>query len=158
MIFVTVGTHRQQFDRLLKEIDRLVKEGTVKEEVFAQTGNSTYVPQEYKSTKFLSDSEYNKMMKKADLVITHGGAGGIITAMGYRKKIIVVPRLEKFGEHTNDHQIELCEAISADGKAIIVKEIKRLGETIVGSKKFKPRTENTKEGLIKEVKGFIEGI
>ncbi len=158
MIFVTVGTHKQQFDRLLKEIDRLVKKGVIKEEVFAQTGNSDYTPQEYKSTKFLSDSEYNKMMKNADLIITHGGAGGIITAMSYRKKIIVVPRLEMFGEHTNDHQIELCEVISNSGKALTVKDIKKLQEMIEKAKKFKPRTENTKEGLIKEVREFIEGI
>ena len=40
MIFVTVGTHEQQFNRLIEYVDRL----NLDEDVFIQTGYSTYIP------------------------------------------------------------------------------------------------------------------
>lgn len=109
MIFVTLGSQKFQFNRLLKEIDKLVKDGTIKEEVFAQIGYSNYQPQYYKYKQFLSREEFNNYEEKADIIITHGGTGAIIGAVKKEKKVIAVPRLSKYEEHVDDHQLQLIE-------------------------------------------------
>ncbi len=111
MIFVTVGTHEQQFNRLLKEIDRLVKENLVDDEVYIQTGYSDYIPQYCSYSKFLPYQEMEKCIEKADIVITHGGPASFMKALSAGKIPIVVPRLSRFGEHVNDHQLEFIEKV-----------------------------------------------
>jgi len=109
-IFVSVGTRPNQFDRLVKEMDLLAKNKQM--QVFIQNGNSTYTPKYAKFTKFLGYAEQLKEIKSSELVVMHAGAGTLIDALSNNKSIILFPRLEKFGEHTNDHQIELCQAIN----------------------------------------------
>ena len=105
MIFVTVGTHEQNFDRLVKEVDNLVKENVIKEEVFIQTGYSNYVPKYCKYEAVISYDEMERLTKTARIVITHGGPGSIFLPIQYMKKPIVVPRNPKFDEHVDNHQI-----------------------------------------------------
>ena len=111
MIFVTVGTHEQPFNRLIEEVDRLKKEGIITDEVFIQTGFSTYEPQYCDWKSIISYSEMEDHMANADIIITHGGPAIFMGAIAKGKKPIVVPRLEKFGEHVNDHQIEFAIAV-----------------------------------------------
>ncbi|HFI0094079.1 TPA: glycosyltransferase [Streptococcus suis] len=108
MIFVTVGTHEQPFNRLIEEVDRLKKEGVITDEVFIQTGFSTYKPQYCNWKSIISYSEMEDHMANADIIITHGGPATFMGAIAKGKKPIVVPRLEKFGEHVNDHQLEFA--------------------------------------------------
>lgn len=107
MIFITLGSQKFQFNRLLKAVDDLVEKGTVTDEVFAQSGYSDYEPKNYKFKKFLDREEFISMESKADIVITHGGTGAIIGAVKKGKKVIAVPRLTKYGEHVDDHQLQL---------------------------------------------------
>lgn len=107
MIFVTLGSQKFQFDRLLKEIDRLCECGIIKEKVYAQTGESNYEPINYEYRKFMDRKEFQKYMDECETVITHGGTGAIITAIKKGKKVIAVPRLAKYGEHVDDHQIQI---------------------------------------------------
>lgn len=109
MIFVTLGSQNFQFNRLLIEIDRLVEEGKITEEVFAQIGYSDYKPKNYCYKEFLDRDEFADIMSKCDMVITHGGTGAIIGAVKKGKKVIAVPRLAKFGEHVDDHQLQIVE-------------------------------------------------
>lgn len=109
MIFVTLGSQKFQFNRLLKEIDVLVEKKIITDEVFAQIGYSDYLPSNYRYKNFLNRDEFAEMQKKADIVITHGGTGAIIGAVKKGKKVIAVPRLAKYGEHVDDHQIQLVE-------------------------------------------------
>lgn len=157
-IFISVGTHAQQFNRLLKEMDLLLEEGRIKDDVFAQTGNSDYRPEAFDYKEFLSPKEFAEKIENADLVVSHGGAGTIINALMKKKKLIIVPRLEKFKEHTNDHQVELAEAFEKRGKAIAVMEISKLGDAFEKAKKFKPNFDSDRENLIGYLKGFLEGI
>jgi len=157
-IFLSVGTHAQQFDRLLKEMDSVLAGKKIRAQVFAQTGNSSYKPKKYSGKKFLDEKEYNKKIEWAETVISHGGAGTIINALLKKKKLIIVPRLKKFGEHTNDHQLELAEAFEKEGKALAVFKIQELEEKLKKIKKFRPKTASNKEGLIKAISGFIEGL
>lgn len=127
MIFVTVGTHEQPFNRLIKEVDRLKKEGIITDEVFIQTGFSTYEPQYCDWKNIISYSEMEDYMNRADIIITHGGPATFMGAIAKGKKPIVVPRQEKFGEHVNDHQLEFAEQVSERfGSIVVVEEINEL--------------------------------
>lgn len=119
MIFVTVGTHEQQFNRLIEEIDRLKKEKIITDDVFIQTGYSTYEPKYCKWKKLLTYSEMNEMYEKADIIITHGGPASFMKALELKKIPIVVPRQQKFDEHVNDHQVEFVRFIEKNNDSII---------------------------------------
>ena len=107
MIFITLGSQKFQFDRLLKAVDDLIEQGAITEEVFAQSGYSVYVPKHYHAKQFLDREEFAHWQEKADIVITHGGTGAIIGAVKKKKKVIAVPRLAKYGEHVDDHQLQI---------------------------------------------------
>ena len=109
MIFITLGSQKFQFNRLLKAVDDLVETGELSDEVFAQTGYSDYQPRNYKFTQFLERDEFAKYEAEAEIVITHGGTGAIIGAVKKGKKVIAVPRLSKYGEHVDDHQLQIIE-------------------------------------------------
>ena len=112
MIFVTVGSQKFQFNRLLNEIDKLIEENKLTEEVFAQTGYSDYIPKNYNYKDFLDRDEFKNIMEKCDKVITHGGTGAVIGAVKEGKKVIAIPRLKKYGEHVDDHQVEIVNQFS----------------------------------------------
>lgn len=107
MIFITLGSQKFQFNRLLKAVDDLIEKGIITDDVFAQVGYSDYQPQHYHFEKFLDREQYAEWEGKADIVITHGGTGAIIGAVKKGKKVIAVPRLARYGEHVDDHQLQL---------------------------------------------------
>lgn len=131
MIFVTVGSRNYPFDRLFKKLDELCKQGVIKDKIFAQTGTSKYTPQCYDFVDFISPDEFVECINKADLVITHGASGSIMKALNAGKKVVVVTRLEKYGEHINDHQIQNNEAFSTNNYVLMADlELENLGECI----------------------------
>lgn len=111
MIFVTVGTHEQSFDRLIKKIDDMKAKGEIQDEVVMQIGYSSYQPQHCVYEKFFSSKQMSDYMKKADVIVTHGGASSYLQALSYGKKVLVVPRLKEFDEHINNHQLEFLQKI-----------------------------------------------
>lgn len=119
MIFVTVGTHEQPFNRLVRRFDELVTEGILTEPVFIQTGYCTYAPKYCGWERFISAPEMKELMTAADVVVTHGGPSSFIEAMAAGKVPVVVPRLARYGEHVNDHQ-EAFVRLVADRRGGIV--------------------------------------
>lgn len=131
MIFVTVGTHEQQFNRLIEEIDNLKKKKIIKDDIFIQTGFSTYEPKYCKWSKLITYEEMQKYNKEARIVITHGGPASFIAPLQLGKIPVVVPRQLKFDEHVNDHQVEFAKNVSERMNNIIpVYDIKNLQEII----------------------------
>lgn len=157
MIFVTVGSQKFQFNRLLKTIDALIQKGTIKEDVFAQIGVSDYKPQNYKYTDFMTQSEFNDQLENANIVITHAGTGVIVNSVKKRKKVIATPRLKKYGEHVDDHQIQLIQQFDELEFIEPLYEINELEKKLkeIRSKEFKIYESNT-ESIIKDIKEFIE--
>lgn len=132
MIFVTVGTHEQQFDRLVKFIDDLKKDSVIKEEVIIQTGFSDYEPKYCKWKKLFPYQDMIKMVNEARIVITHGGPSSFIMPLQIGKIPIVVPRKKEYGEHVNDHQVLFCKQVQSRYKNIIVVDnIEDLKENIL---------------------------
>lgn len=129
MIFVTVGSRNYPFDRLFKKLDELYEDGTLTEKMFAQIGTSTYIPKHYEYKDFISQDEFADKIKEADIVVSHGASGSIMKALNAGKKVIAVTRLEKYGEHINDHQIQNNVAFGSNGFVLVAdNELSDLGE------------------------------
>ena len=96
MIFVILGTQKFQLNRLLKTLDQYVEKGLIKDRIVAQIGYSDYLPKRYEYVEFLNKEEFDAMIQKADVVISHSGVGSIISALNAKKPVIVYPRLAKF--------------------------------------------------------------
>lgn len=131
MIFVTVGTHEQQFNRLIKKIDELKEQGAIREPVFIQSGYSTYEPEHCQWKKLLPYKEMEEKIRTAHIVITHGGPSSFISVLQAGKIPVVVPRKAEFGEHVNNHQADFTEKVYKYKKNIIlVENVEELGEVI----------------------------
>ena len=131
MIFVTVGTHEQPFDRLVKAVDELRAAGIISEPVMIQTGFSNYEPKHCEWREFLPYTEMKSNVEKARIVISHGGPASFLMPLQFGKIPIVVPRQLKFDEHVNDHQMEFTEFVAKkQGNIIPVYDIQNLGEII----------------------------
>ena len=131
MIFVTVGTHEQPFNRLIKAVDELKRDGVITEDVMMQTGFSTYEPRYCKWSKLISYQDMVKNVENARIVITHGGPASFIMPLQIGKTPIVVPRQHKFEEHINDHQVEFARnVVERMGTIILVEDIEKLGKII----------------------------
>ena len=152
MIFVTVGTHEQQFNRLIEYVDCLKKDGIITEEVIMQTGFSTYEPKYCTWKKLYPYSEMIELVKKARIIITHGGPSSFIMPLQIGKTPIVVPRQRKYNEHVNDHQVEFCKAVeNRMGTIISVENIKELGKVITN---YNQQVSKMKQGIISNNKQF----
>ena len=145
MIFVTVGTHEQNFDRLVKEVDDLVKEKVIKEDVFIQTGYSKYIPQYCNYKTITSYDEMERLTKEARIIITHGGPGSIFLPIQYMKKPIVVPRNPDFDEHVDNHQILFAKRMFNNNKVDLVLNIKDLKDTILNYKGYEEGSYNSNQ-------------
>lgn len=131
MIFVTVGTHEQPFNRLIEKMDELIANGDIKEKVVIQYGFSTYEAKHCEMHKMMSFDEMQQTFKGARIVITHGGPSSFVEALQYGKVPIVVPRQLKFNEHVNNHQVDFTKLISERMNNIVpVYDINDLGQTI----------------------------
>lgn len=119
MVFITVGTHEQPFNRLIECADILKRDKKIEDEVIIQTGFSTYEPKYCKWSKLISYEQMIDNIKNARIVITHGGPASFIMPLQYEKIPIVVPRQKKFNEHVNDHQVDFVRNI-AERKHIVI--------------------------------------
>ncbi|MBI1700569.1 MULTISPECIES: glycosyltransferase [Lactobacillus] len=163
MIFVTVGTHEQPFNRLVKKVDALVANGSIQEEVVMQTGFSTFKPEHCKWQKMMSFDEMQQNLKNARIVITHGGPSSFIEALQFGKVPIVVPRQEKFHEHVNNHQVDFTKLIAERMNNIIpVYDIDELNKTItkysefVRTKDYSKKSNNSR--FNRELEKIVNGL
>ena len=122
MIFVVVGTQKFQLNRLLEEIDNQIEKGIINEEVFAQIGNSDYQPKHYNFKKFIDKDEFEEIIEKCTVLITHSGVGTIISGLNHNKPVIVYPRLKKYNEHIDDHQTEIAQSFSEMNYVLLCNE------------------------------------
>ena len=126
MIFICLGTQIFPMNRVLIEIDNLIEKQLIKEEVFAQIGKSDYHPKHYSYKEFINPDEYDDIVKRSDLIVSHGGTGAIIKGLKANKQIIAIPRLKKYGEHEDDHQLQIVKFFYDGGYIEAVEEEKDL--------------------------------
>lgn len=157
MIFVTVGSQKFQFNRLLNEIDRLIENKVITTDVFAQIGVSDYKPKNYSYKDFITQDEFKNYINKCEFVITHAGTGAIITALKNNKKVIAIPRLSKYDEHVDDHQIQLINEFKELNLIEPVYEIEDLENAIknINNNKYSKYKSNT-DKIIKDIEDYLE--
>lgn len=159
MIFVTVGTHEDPFDRLIREVDCLKGQDMFPDEVLIQSGYAKYTSQHCRQTALLGVQEMDRMVRDARIVITHGGPSSIMHPLRYGKIPIVVPRQKKFKEHVDDHQLLFCEKFSAGGKILPVYDIDDLKDTILNYPQLTKAMQNKKgPGGEKSLSEFVEKL
>ena len=139
MIFVTVGTSKQDFSRLIREIDRLIDEKVINDDVVVQSNLCMYKPKNFVINSQLSKREYQLYLKKCDLIITHGGVGSIMDGLKNNKKVIAFPRLAKYSEAVNDHQVEIINEFKKMNY-ILTGKISDLDKILEDVKSFVPNT------------------
>lgn len=129
MIFVTVGTHEQQFNRLVSYMDEWASSHD--EEVVIQSGFSTYEPKSAKYSKLYPYKTMVELVDKARIVITHGGPSSFIMPLQIGKVPVVVPRMKEFDEHVNDHQLDFARSVAErQGNIIVIEDVTKLSETL----------------------------
>lgn len=139
MILVTLGTQDKSFHRLLDSIQKEINCGNIKEEVIVQAGYTNYNSKDMQIFDLIPKDEYDELVKKADLIITHAGVGSIISGLKNNKKIIVGARLKKFNEHTNDHQLQILKNFSEQKYILALNDFNKLGDVLKKVKTFKPK-------------------
>jgi len=157
LIFVTVGTQDVPFDRLINSVESEIKKGNITEEVIVQSGPSKKTSDLMKIVNYMDIDEFKNSIKKAKLVITHGGVGTIIDSLNAGKTVIVAPRLAKYKEHVNDHQLQIVKKFSDLGYIIPLKDTKKLGKALKEAEIFKPKKyESNTKNFIKLIDNYIE--
>lgn len=159
MILVTLGTQDKSFRRLLDSVQKQIDNGNIKDEVIVQAGCTKYQSNDMKIFDLIPIDDFNTLIKKCDLLITHGGVGSILNGLKNGKKIIGAARLKEYGEHTNDHQLQILNNFSNNGYILQLDNFDGLNEVIKKSKKFKPKKyiSNT-NNLINILDNYIENI
>ena len=157
MILVVLGTQDKQFTRLLEAVDREIEKGIIKDRVVVQAGQTKYESKNMEIFDLIPAPEFNQLMDEADLVITHGGAGTILTAIKKGKKIIAVARLAQYKEHHNDHQKQIIGEFASRGYLLELTDLDQLGKMIQKIHHFKPKKfESNTQNMIKLIDDYIK--
>lgn len=140
MILVTLGTQDKQFYRILEALEDKLDKHLIDDEVVVQAGCSADFKSKYmKIFDLIPMDEFDEMIKKCDLLITHGGVGSIITGLKNNKKVIAAARLSKYNEHVNDHQLQIIDNFSMEGYILKLDNFDDIDKLIKDSSKFKPK-------------------
>ena len=126
MIFVTVGTNEAPFDRLLVAV-ATVPGGS---EVFVQHGASRIRPLGARCVDFLPFDRLVDEIRRAQVVVSHGGVGSVIVALANGKRPVVMPRLRRYGEAVDDHQRAFAQRFAAAGLVTVVETADELRAAI----------------------------
>lgn len=157
MIFVCVGSREYPFDRLLKKLDILIEEKVITDKIFAQIGQSNYIPNNYEFERFIDVERFTDLQSKADIIISHGGTGALIGALKKGKKVIAVPRLAKYGEHIDDHQTQVSGILEQMQYLIQVTDMNELGDAIMKLKSNSiPKKYDRESNVLSIIQNFIK--
>ena len=144
------------FDRLIKEMDKIA--GRVDEAVIMQIGETTYKPKNAEYFRFTSNEEIDRLYEDARVVVCHAGVGSILTALEHGKPVIAVPRRKKYGEHVDDHQLEIARELEKEGRIRVVCDVGEL-EKVLGDVSTVSKTLVENEGeLVKALGKYINSL
>ena len=145
--------HPTGFERLVKEMDRIA--GKIEEEVIMQIGGTKYAPQNAKHFSFATEQEIKELCRHARVVVTHGGVGTVLDALQERATVVVVPRLKKYGEVIDDHQLFFVQELEKQGKVIAVYDMERLEGVLLELDTSKIEVVRDRR-LVNALKGYVD--
>lgn len=159
MILVTLGTQDKGFERLLNAIENEIKNGNIKEKVVVQAGITKFESENMEIFDLIPSNEFDNLIKKCDLLITHGGVGSILAGLNNNKVVIAAARLSKYNEHVNDHQLQIIEKFSKEKYILPLKDFKKLGKVIEKARTFKPKKfKSNTSNMIKLIENYIDKL
>ena len=130
MIFVTLGTQDKLFDRVLTKLDELIEKGVINGEVIVQAGSTKYSSKYMEILGFIDMNRFNDYVERCEYMITHAGVGTIMNGINHGKRVLAVARRVQYGEHENDHQVEITEKFEKMGYIVGCINIDELEEKI----------------------------
>lgn len=159
LILVTLGTQDKGFERLLVAIDHEIDNKKIKDKVIVQAGCTKYESKNMEIFDLIPNDKFEDLITKCDLLITHGGVGSILSGLLHGKVVIAAPRLAKYNEHVNDHQLQIIENLGKKKYILVLKDFTRFDKVLEKAKNFKPKKfiSNT-ENIIKKIENYIDSI
>nr|WP_294901011.1 PssE/Cps14G family polysaccharide biosynthesis glycosyltransferase [uncultured Pedobacter sp.] len=152
MILVLLGTFTIEFSRPIIAIENAIKGGDIKEEVIVQAGHTKFSSEFLTVRSFIEPKELDELYERAEIIVTHGGVGSILRSFRMNKKIIAIPRLYKFKEHVDDHQLDILEEFSKLNYLIYWHENDKFSDVLAKARQFQPSPfVSTK----KDLEGFL---
>jgi UDP-N-acetylglucosamine transferase subunit ALG13 len=139
MILVTLGTQDKPFTRLLEAIEKQINKGVIKDKVVVQAGCTSFKSSNMEIFDLIPIDEFENLIASCDILITHGGVGSIITGLKHNKKVIAAARLKEYGEHTNNHQIQIIDNFVENKYILSLNDFDNLDKVLKNIKKFKPK-------------------
>lgn len=159
MTLVILGTQDKTFERMLEGIEKQIKKGNLKDEVIVQAGSTKFESENMQIFDLIPMNKFNNLIKTADLIITHGGVGSILSGLRNNKKVIAIPRLAEYGEHENNHQLEIIEEFTKMGYILSCKEMKDLGKVLKKVNDFEPKKyKSNNNKMIKLIENYIDSL
>jgi UDP-N-acetylglucosamine transferase subunit ALG13 len=155
VILVTLGTHPQPMDRLVRELDRLLESGALTDDVLIQSARFVERPRHARAVDVLPYPELLGLIRAADVVITHGGTGNLATIRAQGRVPVVVPRSAAHGEHVDDHQREYTARLRSQPGYVVVDDIDDLAGAIDSARSM--RTQPVVPDVSRAV-DFLESI
>jgi len=155
MIFVTVGT-QLPFDRLICAVDEIAPllNG---ERIVAQTNGGRYIARNIECKSYFSADEFNTFIRQSRMIISHAGTGSIISALTYKRPIIIMPRRASLGEHRNEHQLATARKMDELKFVNVAYDEHQLQKRILNGdvKCLQELGDNASDSLILSLKHFI---
>lgn len=157
LILVTLGTQDKPFTRLLDDIQKEIDRGNIQDKVIVQAGFTKYNSKDMEIFDLIDREKFTSLVEECDLLITHGGVGSILTGLKNNKKVIVCPRLAKYQEHMNDHQVQIVNNFYKAGYILKYSEGDNLSILLKKVAEFKPKKyiSNT-EKFVEIIEDYID--
>src|SRR3990167_1519420 len=149
---VSVGNAKQHFTRFLNLIHKQL--ACLPRPILIQHGHTPFESNDCDLIDFINMDQFCYYVEHAEILLLHAGAGSILHSLRAGKCPIIMPRQAKYKEHVNDHQVDFAQALSEEGKVILIQDDCDLQYEILNSKKMKNISTNNfsqAEKIMKEV-------
>lgn len=159
MILVLLGTFPTQFERPLVAIDALCREGIIREEVIVQNGHTKFSSKHLTYKPFLPVAELDELYRDARIIISHAGSGSLLKGIKLGKKMIAIPRMPKYGEVVDDHQMEILAEFEKENYLLGWRETDQLRALLERIEKFEPKPFlSKKQNIIDFLDEYMESL
>lgn len=159
LIFVILGTQDKEFPRLLEAVQKQINLGNIKkdERVVVQSGSTKFASEDMDIKDYIGVRKFEQLINEADLIICHAGVGTILTALKKNKKIIAAARLKKYGEHVNDHQLQILDNFKQSGYVLALDDFDKLDILLKQAEDFMPSEfKSNKKFFLKQLEREID--
>jgi len=158
LYFLAVGT-QFGFDRLVKAVDEVLEQQRIHENVFAQIGPGNYMPRYMEYVISLEKDAFDQKLNSCDAIISHAGIGNISLALTFGKPLLVMPRLKRYGEAVNDHQVGTARKFEELGHILAAYSEAELVDKLAELKKYVPKKRVAQpEAVVRRIKDYLDSL